>query len=168
VLREVCCPLCRFTWQVSDGESEKDLSCPACHNKRSCPSCGKAVPLFWRTCPYCEAALVQFRSDARARSGLEIALAVFGGLGLAFWFAVLVLNLMISNLWVAVFEIAFILWLIGLSAGFHYYRGSRDEIRSFTATNILFLALVIFGALNIFTFFCFCPFAFVILPDPFK
>ena len=168
MLHEVFCPQCRLARQVDDENSEKDSTCPFCHTKEDCPCCGKSVYVHWRTCPYCEAALIPFRNDQQSRSVLKTTFAGFGVLGLMFWFMVLVLNLIVSNLWFALIEVVFVMWLIGLSAGFHYYRRSRDETQPSTLSSILYLALVCFGALNAFTCFCFCPVAYVILPDPFR
>jgi hypothetical protein len=79
-LKDVYCLQCHHGWSLED--ISKDLRCPICNPKMTCPHCGKDGESYWLICPYCEGAFGEKSAQDKRLERLRTLLQFFGGLGL--------------------------------------------------------------------------------------
>jgi hypothetical protein len=57
----------------------KDLRCPICNPKITCPHCGKEGESYWLICPHCEGAFGEKSALDKRLAGIRILFQGFGG-----------------------------------------------------------------------------------------
>lgn len=86
----------------------KDLRCPICNPKITCPHCGKEGESFWIICPHCEGAFSDKSARDKRIAGLLLILNFFGGLALVIATATMIMLLAKEE------YLTFSFWFIGL------------------------------------------------------